>query len=121
MRGQVSLQSAVLLHPTTLVTGIPHGLTPGAWPLKHPSVIGQSDDNRAVIGQSDENRAVFGHLGHGGNDGPGVPHQVDHIDLGVQHPGQQPRPPEADCLNDPGAGLATRHAALRYNRVTSRL
>ena len=34
VRGQVSLQSAVLLHPPTLVTGIPQSLTPGAGSLK---------------------------------------------------------------------------------------
>ena len=53
------------------------------------------------------------HLGHGGDDGPGVPHEVDNPDLGVQYPGQQSRSPEADSLDDPGARLATHHAALR--------
>ena len=60
----------------------------------------------------------WSYLGHGGDDGPGVPHKVDNPDLSVQDPGQQPGSPEADGLDDPGTGLATHQAALRHNHQT---
>ena len=80
---QQILQLAVLQHPPALEGGVPQRVAPRTRPL-----------------------------GYGGDHGPRVPHQVDHLHLRVLHPGLQPAQSQPDGLYDPRVGLLTAEPTL---------
>ena len=80
------LQPAVLHHPPALESRVLQGVAPGARPL-----------------------------GYGGDHRPGVPHQVDHLDLRLSHPGLQSGSPQSDRLDNPRRGLLAAQASLRQS------